>query len=161
MPSFAVRIRCTYKEVYTILDGVQGQGHYVGVYMAWGVNNNLWWGEGEIKFYIDGDADFPTICGTGTEDYFGGAWGFEQPPGRYSDFSSPFSGMPQVIRSDGLNKANTRIWLISMACDGPDSFQAGPARHHSSARAGAWDWRESLATSPCRMISRPQHSGIR
>ncbi len=44
-----------YKEVYTILDGVAGQGHFVGVYMAWGVNNNLWWGEGEVKFYIDGD----------------------------------------------------------------------------------------------------------
>jgi hypothetical protein len=44
-----------YKEVYTILDGVRGQGHYVGTYMAWGVNNTGWWGEGEIKFYLDGD----------------------------------------------------------------------------------------------------------
>ena len=67
-----------YKEVYTILDGVRGQGHYVGVYIAWGVNNNLWWGEGEVKFYLDGDTTYPTICGTGTEDYFGGAWGFER-----------------------------------------------------------------------------------
>ena len=41
-----------YKGVYTILDGVRGRGHYVGVYMAWGVNNCGWWGEGEIKFYI-------------------------------------------------------------------------------------------------------------
>ena len=57
-----------------ILDGVKGQGHYVGTYLAWGVNNNGWWGEGEIKFFMDGDKDWPTICGTGTEDYFGGAW---------------------------------------------------------------------------------------
>ena len=64
-----------YKDVYTILDGVQGQGQYAGTYMAWGVNNTGWWGEGEIKFYMDGDADYPTICGTGTEDYFGSAWG--------------------------------------------------------------------------------------
>ena len=63
-----------YKEVYTILDGVTGHGHYVGTYLAWQVNNNGWWGEGEIKFYMDGDQDYPTICGTGTEDYFGGAW---------------------------------------------------------------------------------------
>ena len=35
-----------YKAVYTILDGVKGRGHYVGTYMAWGVNNNNWWGEG-------------------------------------------------------------------------------------------------------------------
>lgn len=54
---------------------------------------------------------FSTICGTGTEDYFGGAWGFEQPAGRYGVFTSPFSGMPQVILSDGLNRANTRFGL--------------------------------------------------
>jgi len=66
-----------YKEVYTILDGVKGQGQYVGTYMAWGVNNNGWWGEGEIKFYMDGDKDFPTICGTGTEDYFCGSYDFD------------------------------------------------------------------------------------
>ncbi|HQY31162.1 MAG TPA: DUF2961 domain-containing protein, partial [Thermomicrobiales bacterium] len=63
-----------YGDVHTLLDGVRGQGHYVGTYLAWGVNNNGWWGEGEIKFYLDGDDQWPTICGTGTEDYFGGAW---------------------------------------------------------------------------------------
>ena len=66
-----------YKQVYTILDGVKGKGHYVGTYMAWGVHNNGWWGEGEIKFYIDGDKEFPTINGTGTEDYFNGSYDFE------------------------------------------------------------------------------------
>ncbi len=66
-----------YKEVYRILDGVEGQGHYVGTYMAWGVNNAGWWGEGEIKFFLDGDGEFPTICGTGTEDYFCGAYNFD------------------------------------------------------------------------------------
>ena len=52
---------------------MRGQGHYVGTYLAWGVNSSGWWGEGEVKFYFDGDRDWPTICGTGTEDYFGGA----------------------------------------------------------------------------------------
>ena len=52
---------------HTLLDGVQGRGQYVGTYIAWGVNNNGWWGEGEIKFFMDGDTDWPTICGTGTE----------------------------------------------------------------------------------------------
>ena len=66
-----------YKDVYTILDGVKGKGHYVGTYMAWGVNNNGWWGEGEIKFFMDGDKEFPTICGTGTEDYFCGSYNFD------------------------------------------------------------------------------------
>jgi len=72
-----------YQTVHTLLDNVQGQGHYVGTYIAWGVNNNGWWGEGEIKFYMDDDQDYPTICGTGTEDYFGGAWNFEHPQGQY------------------------------------------------------------------------------
>ena len=68
-----------YKEVYTILDGVKGRGKYVGTYMAWGVNNRGWWGEGEIKFYMDGDTEYPTICGTGTEDYFCGSYSSEDP----------------------------------------------------------------------------------
>ena len=59
--------------LHVLLDGVGGQGHYVGTYLAWQTNNNGWWGEGEVKFYLDGDG-YPTICGTGTEDYFGGAW---------------------------------------------------------------------------------------
>jgi hypothetical protein len=66
-----------YKEVYTILDGIQGTGHFVGTYLAVGVTNCNWWGEGEIKFYIDGDEPFPTICGTGTEDYFGGSYDWD------------------------------------------------------------------------------------
>ena len=71
-----------YMQDYTILDGVRGRGHYVGTYMAWGVNNAGWWGEGEIKFYMDGDGDFPTICGTGTEDYFCGAYNFDVGAGK-------------------------------------------------------------------------------
>ena len=61
---------------HVILDNVRGQGHYVGTFLAWEQLSNGWWGEGEVKFYIDGHGSNPTICGTGTEDYFGGAWGF-------------------------------------------------------------------------------------
>jgi hypothetical protein len=100
-----------YKQVYTLLDGVRGVGHYVGTYLAWGVNSTGWWGEGEIKFYMDGDADWPTICGTGTEDYFGGAWDFEFPQGQYGVFSAPFSGLPQVIRPDGLYASQQRFGM--------------------------------------------------
>ncbi len=73
----------------TILDGIKGQGQYVGTYMAWGVHNNGWWGEGEIKFFIDGDEEYPTICGTGTEDYFCGSYNFENP--QTHDGYVPFS----------------------------------------------------------------------
>jgi len=66
------------KPEYTILDGVQGQGRYVGTFLAWTQLSDGWFGEGEIKFYIDGDTEFPTICGTGTEDYFCGSYGFPE-----------------------------------------------------------------------------------
>ena len=99
-----------YKEVYTILDGVQGQGHYVGTYMAWGVHNNGWWGEGEIKFYLDGDQEAPTICGTGTEDYFCGSYNFEDPRthSRYVEFSTPYGGFYPVTQ-DGLYQSQKRF----------------------------------------------------
>ncbi|MCD9022547.1 glycoside hydrolase family 172 protein [Cohnella silvisoli] len=100
-----------YKEVHTILDGVKGKGHYVGTYLAWQVNNSGWWGEGEIKFYMDGDKEFPTIAGTGTEDYFGGAWNFEQPIGQYGSFSTAFLGFHQVTKPDGLYRSQQRFGM--------------------------------------------------
>jgi len=80
---------------HVILDGVKGRGHYVGTYLAWTQLSNGWWGEGEVKFYMDGDKEFPTICGTGLEDYFGGAWGFDDPS---RPFSTAFLGMPLCRR---------------------------------------------------------------
>jgi hypothetical protein len=101
-----------YKDVYNILDGVQGPGHYVGTYMAWGVNNSGWWGEGEIKFYFDGDTQFPTICGTGTEDYFCGSYNFEHPETKqYGVFTTPYAGLHQVLRPDGLYASQTRFGM--------------------------------------------------
>ena len=92
----------SYKEVYTILDGVKGKGHYIGTYMLWTVHANGWWGEGEIKFYMDGDNEFPTICGTGTEDYFLGSYAFAKPgTNEYLEYTTPFAGMPQVIKPNG------------------------------------------------------------
>ncbi len=113
-----------YKSVYTVLDGIKGWGHYVGTYMAWGVNNNDWWGEGEIKFFIDGDNQFPTICGTGTEDYFCGSYGFESPyTHRYQEFTTPYSGMPQVIRPDGFNESQQRFGLYRWHIMDPVRFE--------------------------------------
>lgn len=112
-----------YQEVHTLLEGVKGQGHYVGTYLAWGVNNRGWWGEGEIKFYLDGDRDFPTICGTGTEDYFGGAWNFEFPKGEYGVYSTPYLGLPQVIRPDGLYQSQQRFGMYRWHVMDPIRFQ--------------------------------------
>jgi len=113
-----------YKEVYTILDGVKGQGQYVGTYLAWGSNNCNWWGEGEIKFYMDGDREFPTICGTGTEDYFCGSYGFDlgKENGGYREFSTPYAGF-SVIRPDGLNLSQTRFNMYRWHIADPIRFE--------------------------------------
>jgi hypothetical protein len=97
--------------MHVLLDGVAGQGHYVGTYLAWGSNSPGWWGEGELKIYLDGDEDYPTICGTGTEDYFGGAWNFDVPGRGYTEYCTPYLGMPQVIRPDGLYQSQQRFGL--------------------------------------------------
>ncbi len=120
-----------YKDVYTILDGVRGQGQYVGTYMAWGVNNNGWWGEGEIKFFLDGDDEFATIVGTGTEDYFCGSYDFDvkgkNPYGvdtlEYQEFTTPYAGLPQVIRPDGHYVANTRFGMYRWHIMDPIRFE--------------------------------------
>lgn len=112
-----------YREVHTLLEGVRGQGHYVGTYLAWGVHNTGWWGEGEIKFYLDGDTVFPTICGTGTEDYFGGAWNFEYPEGEYGIYTTPFLGLPQVIKPDGLYQSQQRFGMYRWHVMDPIRFQ--------------------------------------
>jgi hypothetical protein len=113
-----------YKEVYTILDGVKGKGHYVGTYMAWGVNNNGWWGEGEIKFFMDGDGEFPTICGTGTEDYFCGSYDFEDPytHDRYVSFSTPYTGFHEIKR-DELYKCQKRFGMYRWHITDPIRFE--------------------------------------
>ena len=111
-----------YKDVYTLVDGISGKGQYVGTYMAWGVHNNGWWGEGEIKFYIDGDKEFPTICGTGTEDYFCGSYTFDN-GGKYQEFSTPYTGLAQVLRPDGLYQSQQRFGLYRWHIADPIRFE--------------------------------------
>jgi hypothetical protein len=113
-----------YKGVYTILDGVRGRGQYVGTYLAWEVRSPGWWGEGEIKFYLDGDKEFPTICGTGTEDYFGGAMNFENPEThRYQTFSTPYTGLPQVLPPDRIYVPGQRFGLYRWHIPDPIRFE--------------------------------------
>ncbi len=89
---------------YTILDGVRGKGKYVGTFLAIAALSRYWWGEGEVKFYLDGDDAYPTICGTGAEDYFGGAWASKT---RRSDgtvketpYHGPLMGLPYISVND-------------------------------------------------------------
>jgi hypothetical protein len=113
-----------YKVPYTILDGVRGRGHYVGTYLAWGVHSSEWWGEGEIKFFLDGDGEFPTINGTGTEDYFLGSYNFEsRQTHQYQPFSTAYAGLHQVLKPDGLYRSQQRFGMYRWHIPDPIRFQ--------------------------------------
>lgn len=90
---------CEIKKDYTILDGVKGRGVYIGTVL--GIRNlyydhlQEWWGEGEIKYYLDDDTKFPTICGTGLEDYIGGGWGT-------NEIGTPYQGAPLLDDEQGF-----------------------------------------------------------
>ena len=113
-----------YKQVYTIVDGLKGEGHYVGTHLSWGVHNSGWWGEGEIKFYMDGDTDFATIVGTGTEDYFCGSYNFENPvTHKYQVFSTPYSGLTYVSGPDGVYQSQQRFNLYRWHITDPIRFE--------------------------------------
>ena len=116
----------TQGSIHTLVDGIKGKGHYVGTYLAWGVNNNGWWGEGEIKFFMDGDDKFPTIIGTGTEDYFCGSYNFEnKKTHQYQEFSTPYAGLHQVIRPDGVYNSQQRFGLYRWHIMDPVRFNNG------------------------------------
>ncbi len=120
-----------YKENYVLADNIKGKGQYVGTYMAWGVHNNGWWGEGEIKFFLDGDTGYPTICGTGTEDYFCGSYDFDTRRVNeagveivdYTEFSSPYTGLHQVIRGDGHYDVSQRFGMYRWHINDPVRFE--------------------------------------
>jgi Protein of unknown function (DUF2961) len=120
-----------YKTDFVLVDNIKGKGQYVGTYLAWGVHNNGWWGEGEIKFFMDGDTKFPTINGTGTEDYFCGSYDFDTRKKneagveevRYTEFSSPYTGLHQVIRGDGQYNVSQRFGLYRWHITDPIRFE--------------------------------------
>ena len=100
---------------YVILDGVKGRGRYVGTFLAWTQMEKGWFGEGEIKFYLDGDDRFPTICGTGTEDYFLGSYGFSRP------YTTPYSGT--VLPASESSEPPTFWSLYRWHIQDPINFQ--------------------------------------
>jgi hypothetical protein len=105
VPYFHAQFRRTnpteYGGVHTVVDGIRGKGHYVGTYLMRGANSPGPWGEGEVRFYLDGPNDFATRA-TGEEDYFLGSSGYQtmQPDGsrEASDFTTPFAGFHNIDR---------------------------------------------------------------
>jgi hypothetical protein len=84
---------------FVIVDGFSGAGRFfgcnVGVRL---IDECMWYGEGEVKVYRDGDTDLPTICGTGLEDYVGTAWGM-------GAHAMPYGGAPLVVQAERTGDA--------------------------------------------------------
>lgn len=120
-----------YKQDYVLVDNIKGKGQYVGTYIAYGSKNNGWWGEGEIKFFMDGDTNFPTICGTGTEDYFCGSYDFDTQTkngagveqSNYTEFCTPYAGLHQVIKGDGHYEVAQRFGMYRWHIKDPIRFE--------------------------------------
>ncbi|GAA1817584.1 glycoside hydrolase family 172 protein [Agromyces neolithicus] len=98
---------------HVIVDDVQGRGTYIGTYVALASLQRYWWGEGEVKFYVDDDDQYPSLCSTGLEDYAGGAWAFQdglhaEPEPNPITFSAPYFGYP-FARWNDTTKASEFI----------------------------------------------------
>jgi hypothetical protein len=123
--------RLPYKQNYVLVDNIKGKGHYVGTYMAYEVHENGWWGEGEIKFFMDGDTDFATIVGTGTEDYFCGSYDWDTKKKNaagvevidYTEYTGPYAGLHQVIRGDGHYQVMQRFGMYRWHINDPIRFE--------------------------------------
>jgi hypothetical protein len=141
---------------FLIADIPEGRGHYVGTFLAWQQNSVGWWGEGEVKVFTDDDDQHPTICGTGTEDYFLGAWGFS----KTGAYSAPFAGF-DVLSGENA-QVGARMTMYRFHIPDPIHFRKrlrmtcqalGWRRGHryqqlsDDVSATAW-WYQSLPSAP-------------
>ena len=93
------------RDDFVIADGLAGPGRFLGCVVGVRVlDSGVWYGEGEVKMYLDGDTDLPTICGTGLEDYVGTAWGmgphqthYQGAPLEVRDRAAPRRRMPDFV----------------------------------------------------------------
>ncbi len=80
------------KRDFVIVEGLRGPGRFLGCCVGIrSIDAGHWYGEGEVKVFLDGDRDLPTICGTGLEDYVGSAWGM-------GPHAAHYAGAPLEVR---------------------------------------------------------------
>ncbi|MDR2378007.1 MAG: DUF2961 domain-containing protein [Bifidobacteriaceae bacterium] len=117
VPDDSLYFHCDWARSNPVEDGVHrllrtdGAGRYVGTYLAWQSRHPGWWGEGEFKFYLDDDDAWPTICGTGTEDYFGGAWGFTIDGKTCTEYTTAYLGLNQALAPIGFERPQPRFGM--------------------------------------------------
>lgn len=101
---------------------MKGRGQYVGAYLGHGAFSPGWRGEGEVKFFIDGDTDFPTINGAGEEDYF---------PGSYSYAKREGGGAPREV---SYSSADAGFCALEPADRATQYFKPGFERRYGQYR---------------------------
>ncbi len=120
---FRMSMPVPYMGVHTLLENVQGKGCYLGTSLYVGLNRTArWWGEGEFKFYLDGDKEYPTIATTGLEDYFLGAFNWDC-MSEYRPYSHLYAGM-NMQKPDGLYQIQQRFCLYRWHVKDPIRFDS-------------------------------------
>ncbi|HEY4300410.1 MAG TPA: glycoside hydrolase family 172 protein, partial [Candidatus Didemnitutus sp.] len=121
------------KRDYTILPKVAGRGRFLGANLGVIADRRYfgsWWGEGEVKVYLDGDEANPTLCGTGSEDYTGSAWGL-------GTFAHAYAGCT-VADDAGASYCFYRFHV-------PDPVFFRTAAHVTIQQIGCWDPKSAAA----------------
>ena len=93
----------------TIRPQVRGKGRFLGCNLGNRLHpamRAIWWGEGEVKVYLDGDETLPTLCGTGTEDYGGSAWG-------QGHFVNRYQGCHYIDKKKGAHAGRLFCLLVT------------------------------------------------
>lgn len=112
---------CPLGHDFTLLETGGGPGVYLGCVFGVRALSEGWWGEGEVKIFLDQDAHFPTICGTGAEDYIGSAWGLGEHYTRYQGaplHQPPFTSMYRFHVPDPIYfQERIRVTVQQMGAD--------------------------------------------
>lgn len=112
---------CPMGHDFTFMETRGARGVYLGVVFGCRALTPGWWGEGEVKIYLDGDTHFPTICGTGTEDYIGSAWALDEHCTRFQGaplHRPPFTSMYRFHGPDPVYfQEEIRVTVQQMGAD--------------------------------------------
>ena len=128
------RLNTTGDENYVILD-VQGKGHYVGCFLHIDTNEPGWWGEGDDMFFVDGEPWPPSLHGTGTEDYFCGAWNYNK---LFRPYCTPYYGYYFKGNSDYTGKHSQYRFHIEDPVYFERSLRFSIEHGHANDRQGDW-----------------------
>ena len=128
------RLNPTGDDNYLMLD-VKGKGHYVGCCLHLDTNETGWWGEGDDMFFIDGETWPPNMHGTGTEDYFCGAWNYNQ---LNHPYSTPYYGYHFKGNADYTGKHSQYRFHVEDPVYFEESLRFSIEHGHANDRQGDW-----------------------